>query len=208
MLSLKGQIVTADAMNCQRMVAAQVTEQEGDYVLALKSNQGTLHDDVRTYLDDPAHAVHLTHARDIDGDHGRIETRNAFVCTKVDWLQDHQWPGLSAVGKVAREREINRVTTTETTLLPPQCTIIRRALRYGRPQPLGDREQPPLGVGRHDERGSKPRQARSFASEYRTAEAVALNACKLEGSKESIKGKLKQAGWNDAFLVKSLTKIA
>jgi len=34
----------------------------------------------------------------------------------------------------------------------------------------------------------------------------ALNACKLEGSKGSIKGKLKQAGWNDAFLARLLTQ--
>lgn len=54
MLSLKGTIVTADALNCQRAIAAQVVEQDGDYVLALKGNQGTLHDDVNLYLDDPA----------------------------------------------------------------------------------------------------------------------------------------------------------
>src|SRR3954451_6457773 len=46
LLSLKGCIVTADALNCQRLIAAQVVEQGGDYVLALKGNQGSLHDDV------------------------------------------------------------------------------------------------------------------------------------------------------------------
>ena len=42
LLSLKGRIVTADALNCQRVIAAQVVEQGGDYVLALKGNQGSL----------------------------------------------------------------------------------------------------------------------------------------------------------------------
>jgi hypothetical protein len=60
MLSLNGQIVTVDAMSCQRAIAAQVIEQGGDYVLALKGNQGTLRDDVRLYLDDAAHAMTLT----------------------------------------------------------------------------------------------------------------------------------------------------
>ncbi len=54
MLALKDTIVTADALNCQRAVAEQVLRRGGDYVLALKGNQGTLHDDVRTLLDDPA----------------------------------------------------------------------------------------------------------------------------------------------------------
>jgi len=41
LLSLKGCIATADALNCQRTIAAKVIEQGGDYVLALKGNQGT-----------------------------------------------------------------------------------------------------------------------------------------------------------------------
>jgi len=50
LLSLKGTIVTTDAMNCQRAIAQQIVDQGGDYALALKGNQVTLHDDVRTYL--------------------------------------------------------------------------------------------------------------------------------------------------------------
>ena len=56
MLRLEGCIVTVDALNCQREIARQVIDQKGDYVLALKGNQATLHDDVRTFLDDPADA--------------------------------------------------------------------------------------------------------------------------------------------------------
>ena len=47
LLSLKGRIVTADAMSCQRKIAEQVIKPGRDYVLALKGNQETLHDDVR-----------------------------------------------------------------------------------------------------------------------------------------------------------------
>src|SRR3974377_1196561 len=46
MLSLKGTIVTVDALNCQRAIAEQIVKQGGDYVLALKGNQGGLHEDV------------------------------------------------------------------------------------------------------------------------------------------------------------------
>ena len=52
MLSLKGTIVTTDALNCQRTIAEQIVEQKGDYALALKGNQGTLYDDVVLLLDD------------------------------------------------------------------------------------------------------------------------------------------------------------
>src|ERR1700691_4177460 len=53
MLSLKGTIVTTDALNTQRAIAQQILDQGGDYALALKGNQGTLHDDVLLLLDDP-----------------------------------------------------------------------------------------------------------------------------------------------------------
>ena len=53
MLSLKGTIVTADALNCQRAIAQQIIDQRGDSCLALKGHQGTLHDDVGRYFDDP-----------------------------------------------------------------------------------------------------------------------------------------------------------
>lgn len=43
MLTIKGNIVTIDAMGCQKEIVKQIREQEGDYVIALKGNQGTLH---------------------------------------------------------------------------------------------------------------------------------------------------------------------
>src|SRR5664279_5992501 len=114
MLSLRGTIVTTDALNCQRAIAQQIVDQGGDYALALKGNQGTLHGDVALFLDDPATeaiAVKTT----VDADHGRIETRTSTISTAIGWLQDnHQWPGLEAIGKIVRSRETATKTTTET----------------------------------------------------------------------------------------------
>src|SRR5947209_1918742 len=72
MLSLKGTIVTADALNCQRAIAQQIVDQGGDYVLALKGNLGTLHDDVSTFLDDPVQEAATPAVQTVDADHGRI----------------------------------------------------------------------------------------------------------------------------------------
>jgi predicted transposase YbfD/YdcC len=95
MLSLEGSIVTVDALNCQRETAQQVIDQKGDYVMALKGNQGTLHADVRTFLDDPQTKLPVS-ARTVDADHGRIETRTSTVSTDISWLQDNHrcrvWP--------------------------------------------------------------------------------------------------------------------
>ncbi len=121
LLTLRGRIVTADAMSCQRKIAQQAIGQGGDYVLALKGNQETLHDDVRRFLDDPA--TPLTGATDTDKDHGRIETHTAALSTDIAWLQQsHDWPGLAAIGKITASREINGKTTVET-----RCYLLSRA---------------------------------------------------------------------------------
>ena len=54
MLALSGMAVTADGMHCQRQLSRKVLDQGADYVLVLKGNQESLHDDVRLFLDDPA----------------------------------------------------------------------------------------------------------------------------------------------------------
>jgi len=95
-----------------RAIAAAVVEKGGDYV---KGNQGSLFEDVRLYLDDPAQVPTVAASQPaVDADHGRIETRQAFVCTEIDWLRDHRWPGLAAVGKITRRREINGTASQET----------------------------------------------------------------------------------------------
>lgn len=127
MLSLEGCVVTADAMNRQRAIAERIVGRGGDYVLAPKGNQATLHRDVALYLDDPEHAPELAYAREVDAGHGRIETREASVCAEVGWLRErHAWPGLAAVGEVERTREVGGKAGRETAYfllsaaLPPE----------------------------------------------------------------------------------------
>ena len=106
--------MTVDALNCQRAIAQQIIDQGGDYAFALKGNQGTLHDDVGTFLDDPLTKATTEHST-VDADHGRIETRAVVISTDIDWLQErHRWPGLQAIGKVTRIRETGDKTSTET----------------------------------------------------------------------------------------------
>src|ERR1700732_4829488 len=112
MMEIEGAIVTIDAMGCQRDIARKIVEKKADYIVALKGNQGTLREDVEVFVDeqkalkykDTTISTHET----VDGDHGRIETRNYTVIHDVDWLQArHQWPGLKAVVVVESRREIN-----------------------------------------------------------------------------------------------------
>jgi predicted transposase YbfD/YdcC len=204
MLTLKGAIVTADALNCQRAIAAQIVEQKGDYALALKGNQGTLYDDVVLLLDDPE-LKSSTSVPVVEADHGRIETRTARVSTEIDWLQkQHQWPGLKAIGKVVRRRETAEKTSTETAyyllsrvLSPERFNQVARQ-HWGIENSLHwrldvvmneDQDRTRMGHGPHN---------------LAVLRHMVVNAMQKEGSKGSLRGKFKRAGWDDGFLYRLL----
>src|SRR5215472_12604541 len=97
MLAIEGAVVTIDAMGCQRAIAQKITDKKADYIIALKGNQGTLHEDVKLLVDeqkardfkDTTVSFHST----VDGDHGRIETRKYTAIHDVSRLQErHDWP--------------------------------------------------------------------------------------------------------------------
>ena len=50
LLTIKGAIVTIDAMGCQRKICQQIMDQEADYVIDLKGNQGRLREDVELFF--------------------------------------------------------------------------------------------------------------------------------------------------------------
>jgi len=208
MLSLKGCIVTADAMSCQRAICAQVVAQEGDYLIALKGNQGTLHDDVRLFMEDPARPPEAMHTT-VDADHGRIETRTGEVCTDVGWLAAHHaWPGLSAIGKMVRTRETQGKTTAETSYYvmstPLSAARFAEVARAHWGVENGLHWVLDVTMNEDRKRSWKDHGPENIALLRR----LALNLAKLEGSKGSMKGKLKRAGWNDEFLGRLLAQFA
>ena len=207
MLSLKGCIVSVDALNCQREIARQIVDQGGDYALTLKGNQGTLHDDVRMFLDDPATTA-ITTDTTVDGDHGRIETRTSTISTAVDWLQeDHRWPGLKAIGKIVRTREIGAKTTMETAyyLLSTPMTAAHFGQVVRAHWAVENSLHWTLDVIMNED------QARNRLDHGPNNLAVlrhmALNILNARKSKISNRRKIKRAGWSNAFLANLLAQI-
>ena len=207
LLSLAGTVVTADAMHCQRQVAQQVIEQAADYVLALKANQGTLNEDVRLLLDAPATpTVEAAHSNKW---HGRVETRTAWVSDDVAWLQEvHGWPGLKAVGKVEARRHREGRTTTETryyllsqAFTPKRFSEIVRS-HWGIENELHWRLD--VVFNEDQARNRKGHCAENLA----LLRKLALNLARLEPGKGSMRGKLKRAGWDNAFLATMLAQFA
>ena len=196
-----------DALNCQRDIARRIVEQGGDYVLALKGNQGTLHSDVTLFLDDPETRptdVHTT----VDGDHGRIETRTCTVSTEIGWLQEvHNWPGLNAIGKVIRTRETSAKVTTETAYYLLSTPL--SAERFGHVARSHWAVENSLHWCLDVIMNEDNARNRLDNGPYNLAilRHMALNLIRKEPSKGSLRVKIKRAGWKDAFLAKVLAQI-
>lgn len=110
LLDLKGLIVTIDAMGCQKKICEKIIEKKSDYVLSLKGNQSSTHDAVKDFFEmdekelEKYGVVKTEKERNVD--HGRIETREYFLCTDLSWLDSRrQWAGLNAVA-MAKEKRI------------------------------------------------------------------------------------------------------
>jgi len=204
MLSLKGAIVTADALNCQRAIAQQIVDQGGNYVLALKGNQGTLHADVSRFLDDPACNATVTD-QTVDADHGRIETRTATASTDIAWLQeDHRWPGLAAIGKVVRVRETTSKTTTETAYYLLSTPLAGERFNEVAREHWGieNRLHWRLDVVMNEDQNRT--RLGNGPNNLAVLRHMALNVMQKETSKGSLRGKFKRAGWDDTYLTKLL----
>ena len=135
-LELAGCIVTADALHCQKSIAKEIIEADADYVLALKGNQGTTHDEIRAFLDDAIlrKARGLATHRTVEKGHGRIETRTYWQSEDIAWFADRaEWTGLRSVGVVEATREIGNKASTERryylTSLPADAALFAKAVR-------------------------------------------------------------------------------
>ena len=220
-LELSGCIVTLDAMGCQKKIAKEIIEADADYVLALKGNQETVHEEVKTFLDAtiieakaarpagapmPKAAATLAHVQTVEKDHGRIEIRDYYQSDQLSWFADvEKWEGLKSVGVVESTREVDGVKTTERRYylasIPLNVELFARAVRshWG----VENKLHWVMDVCFHEDQS---RARTGYAAEnLATLRRLALNMLKKERSKKrGIKGKQLNASWDHSYLLKLL----
>jgi predicted transposase YbfD/YdcC len=115
-LDISGHIITIDAMGCQFEIANNIVNKEADYVFSLKGNQGNLCDDVVTFFEDSELKKECKSFKECDKAHGRLETRECFVCNDVQWLRDRhpKWQTIKSIVQVSATRNIKDKETHES----------------------------------------------------------------------------------------------
>ena len=113
-LNIKGTIVTADALNCQKETAEIIVKQKADYLLSVKDNHPNLKKDIEDYVLDEEFRKNMQSVTQKEKGHGRIETRTAYVTHDIKWLdQKKDWKNICCIGAVNTKFETSENTSDE-----------------------------------------------------------------------------------------------
>lgn len=210
-LVLKGCLVTADAMHCQKKMAHACIRSGAHYLLAVKGNQKKLHAGIQAYVEKHWSNERTTPLSDYFHEekstaHGRTEYRACRVFDEVEALSVcAQWEGIAQFGVVQYDRTINgNVTTALRFYITSKSMTAREMLDATRNHwsiENGLHWQLDVSFG---EDACQTTQA-TAAENLSTIRRICLNILKKEGSKGSLKRKRKRAGWNNDFLDQLLT---
>jgi predicted transposase YbfD/YdcC len=209
-LMLKGCIVTIDAMGCQKKIAQQIIDQGGDYVLALKGNQGKLAEEVEEAFIDADAQDYAGMATDYyetnERGHGRVETRRYWTLGNLNGIGEAKhWAGLDMIGMVQAKRECDGKTSSEYRFYIGSIgTDAKRFANAVRSHwAIENNLHWSLDVAfREDD--SRIRE-RNLAENAAVLRHIALGLLKADTStKASIKTKRLTAGWNEDYLAKLL----
>ena len=211
LLDVSGCIVTIDAMGCQKEIARLIIEDSGDYVLALKENQGQLYQEVKELFEDEDLVAKTGDFHEtVNQGHGRLEHRRCWSIADQECLSylnsSGKWRGLQSVAKVTGERRIGEQVSIESryyiSSLPGDAKELLWAVRehWGIENSL----HWVLDIAfREDE--SRVRKGHG-PENLATIRHMALNLLRREtSSKGGVKARRLRAGWDEAYLLKVLS---
>ena len=209
LVNIKGTIITIDAMGTQKAIAGQIIKQEADYVLALKGNQGTLHDAVIAYIDrhgengfdDITVRSHTT----MEKGHGREEIRSYFhMAVPHDLAGLELWPGLRTIGKVISVCQRDGKETVETRYYISSLAVGVKRFAHAIRSHWGIENSChwilDMIFRDDDSRISNKHLRENFAWLNR----FALSLLKQHPSRNSIAMKRRECGWDEKYLLEVL----
>ncbi|MBE9056163.1 ISAs1 family transposase [Sphaerospermopsis sp. LEGE 08334] len=213
-LDIAGCLVTIDAMGCQKEIVKSIVEKSGEYIIALKKNQGNLYKNVEEIFKEAIakgfEGFKHSEFHTKEDEHGREEIRNYLMLSDIKERIDieNKWVNLQSIGMVEYIRKVNGETKVETRYYISSLT--------GNAKLLGQSVRSHWGIEnslhwildvafREDDcRIRKDNAPQKFA----VIRHIAVNLLGKEKSQKlGIKSKQFCAGWDDEYLEKILECI-
>lgn len=203
LLDLAGSIVTIDAMGCQKEIAKNIIDAQADYVLAVKDNQKSLHDQIQTAF---SHQTIESENTTVEKNHGRIETRTCRIIINLELAEETcKWANSQSIVEIERMRWIKGKETKETSYyissLKTDAAFMNRVVRAHWSVENQLHWSLDVAFGEDASRKRKGNQAQNFA----TLRRIALNVVKTyKGDNRSIRRRRKMASYEFTYLQKIL----
>lgn len=99
-LSIKGLLVTIDAMGCQKSIAKQIVAKKGDYLLMVKGNQPKLLAAIETVFIDQYRSEIVDRNRLVERAHGRTVGQIASVLPAKGIVDPAEWLKCATIGRI------------------------------------------------------------------------------------------------------------
>ena len=200
-----------DAMSCQKEIVKRIRENGADYVIGLKENQPSLRNETEEYftsaLETPQFYPHVSKIVKHDQGHGRIETREYYLCTDPDYLKLHtEWKDLNSVGMMKSRIIQNEAETEETHYYISSLTDVNT---------FSDAARSHWGVENSlhwcldvtfREDSSRMRKDHS-AENFAVVRHIVLNTLKNMPDKMSVARRRRHCAYDDAYLASVLRSI-
>lgn len=212
-LELKGSIVSIDAAGCQKNITEKLIEAGADYLIALKGNQGNLHEEVSSFLssirDQDVCGKNIDISETVGKGHGRIEKRVCLTSKDIHLLPTtRSWKGIKTVVMIEAQRIVGDSSSVERRY------YISSAERSA--EEFNELVRGHWGVENQLHwvldvafREDQCRVRAGYAAEnYATLRHIGLNLLKQDKTKKGgINSKRRQAGWDPNYLLSLLLKI-
>lgn len=209
LIDIQGAIITIDAMGTQTEIVRLIRDKKADYVLALKTNHPTLHQEVKNWFDKARtsnfEGINVSHDRRIEKGHHRTEKRLIWAVPLSEFsglYKQGQWSGLQTIVMVERTRHLWNKVTHEVQFylssLPADAQNLGNAIRthWG----IENQVHWTLDVTFNEDNcrirsGNSPRNLALLRR-------MALNALNQEKSlKRSLRQKMKRAAMNNDYMM-------
>ncbi|MDR1522100.1 MAG: ISAs1 family transposase [Streptococcaceae bacterium] len=201
LLDVRGCTVTADAMSCQKEIVKKVTQRGADYCIALKQNQKNLFEDVSFYFSD---IQNLKATKTFEKGHGRLETREYFLETNIDWLhKKDEWKNLNGISMVRSTILKKRIEKQEVRYFLTSLLDVKKFAKSLREHwVIENNLHLVLDVAFREDynKTNKGNSAENFA----ITRHIALNLIRRDTSKMSVRGKRHRYAYDNKFLYKIL----